>query len=50
MIVAVDGKPIKKADDFLEAVESKQPGEQVIITVIRGGQQVNVPLRLEAAQ
>jgi S1-C subfamily serine protease len=46
MIVAVDGKPVKSADDFLTAVEAKQPGQQVTITVIRGGQQVDVPLIL----
>lgn len=50
MIVAVDGKPIKTADDFLEAVESKQPGQQVVVTVIRAGQQVHVPVRLEVAE
>lgn len=50
MIVAVDGKPIKTADDFLEAIESKPPGDQVVITVVRNGQQQQVPLRLEAAE
>jgi S1-C subfamily serine protease len=50
MIVAVDGRPIKTADEFLTAVEAKQPGDQVVITVIRAGQQTDVPLRLEAAQ
>ncbi len=50
MIVGVDGRPIKTADDFLDAVESKQPGDQVVLTVVRGGQQRQVPLRLEAAQ
>jgi S1-C subfamily serine protease len=50
MIVAVDGNPIKTADDFLEAVEAKQPGEQVVITVIRDGQPVQIPLRLEVAE
>ena len=48
MIVAVDGQPIKTADDFLGAIEVKQPGEQAILTVIRGGQQKQVPLKLEA--
>jgi hypothetical protein len=47
-IVAVDGQPIKTADDFLGAIEAKQPGEQVTLTVIRGGQQKQVPLKLEA--
>ena len=46
MIVAVDGKPIKTPDDFLTIVEAKQPGQQVVITVIRAGQQVDVPLTL----
>ena len=46
MIVAVDGQPIKTAEDFLNAVEAKQPGQQVVITVIRAGQQLDVPLIL----
>ena len=50
LIVAVDGKPVKTGDDFLDAVESKQPGEQVVITVIRGGQQRQVPVQLDAAE
>ena len=48
MIVAVDGRSIKTADDVLDAVESKQPGDVVTITVIRAGQQKQIPLRLEA--
>jgi S1-C subfamily serine protease len=50
LIVAVDGRPIKTADDFLDAVEVKQPGDQVVITVIRAGQQKQIPVRLEAAK
>lgn len=50
MIVAVDGQPTKTADAFLSIIESKQPGEQVIITVIRGGQPKQVPLKLEATE
>jgi S1-C subfamily serine protease len=50
MIVAVDDRPIRTADDFLDAIEAKQPGDQVTITVIRGGQQKQIPLRLEAAE
>jgi S1-C subfamily serine protease len=49
LIVAVDDHPIKTADDFLNVVESKQPGDQVTITVIRGGQEQQIPLRLETA-
>ncbi len=50
LIVAVDGEPIKTADDFLNAIESKRAGDQVVLTVIRGGQQLHVPLRLEAGE
>jgi S1-C subfamily serine protease len=46
MIVAVDGQPIKTAEDFLNTVEVKQPGQQVVITVVRAGQQIDVPLTL----
>ena len=49
LIVAVDGKAIKTADDFLNVVESKQPGEQVTITVIRAGREQQIPLLLETA-
>ena len=50
LIVAVDGRPIKTADEFLDAIETKQPGDVVTITVIRAGQQRQVPLRLEATE
>jgi len=45
-IIAVDGQPTKTPDTFLSAIESKQPGAEVVITVIRRGQQYNVPVRL----
>ncbi len=46
MIVAVDGRPIKTAEEFLSAVEAKQPGQQIVITVLRAGQRLDVPLTL----
>jgi S1-C subfamily serine protease len=46
MIVAIDGQPIKTAEDFLNAVESKQSGQRIVITVVRGGQRLDVPLTL----
>ena len=49
MIIAVDSRPIKTADDFLTAIDVKQPGDQVTLTVIRAGQKKQIPLRLEAA-
>ena len=49
MIIAVDSRPIKTADDFLTAIDVKQPGDQVTLTVIRAGQKKQILLRLEAA-
>ena len=48
LIVAVDGERIVKAGDFLALVEAKKPGAEVVITVVRGGREVNVPVRLVA--
>ena len=50
LIVAVDGKPVKTGDDFLDAIESKRPGEQVVLGVVRAGQQRQVPVQLEASE
>jgi S1-C subfamily serine protease len=50
MVLAVDGRPIKTADDLIDAIETKQPGEVVTISVIRAGQQKQIPLRLETAE
>jgi S1-C subfamily serine protease len=50
LIVGVDGKPIKTADEFLDAIDSKQPGEQVILSVMRAGQLRQVPVPLEAGE
>ncbi len=50
LIVAVDGKKVLTAEDFLSAVEERNPGQDVVITVVRGGQEVNVPVRLSAVE
>jgi S1-C subfamily serine protease len=50
IITAVDGKQIKTPNDFLDAIESKRPGEQVMLTIIRAGKPIQVPLLLESAK
>jgi len=50
VIVAVAGLPVKTADDFLAALESKNPGDQVLITVQREGRRLDIPLVLDAEQ
>ena len=48
LIVGIDGEPIGTVDDFLTAIESKQPGERVLIAVERQGHRLDVPVVLEA--
>ena len=50
MIVAVDGQRVKKADDVLSAIERKRPGEEVLLTVVREGREVNVGVVLGAGE
>lgn len=50
LVIAVDGEKVVTANDFLGLVEAKQPGQEVLITVIRDGREVKVPLRLAAGE
>ena len=48
LIVAVAGEPVRTADDFLSAIDAKNPGDQVLITVEREGHRLDVPVVLDA--
>ena len=48
VIVAVGGQPVRTADDFLSAIESKNPGEHVLISVRREGHSLDIPVVLDA--
>jgi S1-C subfamily serine protease len=50
LIVAVAGQDVRTADDFLSAVESKNPGEQLLVSVLREGHRLDVPVVLGAEQ
>ncbi|MGD9649022.1 MAG: S1C family serine protease [Pirellulales bacterium] len=50
VIVAVDGEPTITVDEFLSAIESHRPGDEVTITVIRQGKEAHVPLKLSEAE
>jgi S1-C subfamily serine protease len=50
MVVAVDGEKATTADAFLSLIERHRPGEQAVITVVRSGQLVDVPVVLGAAE
>jgi len=45
-IVGVDGRPVETADDLLSYLDSKRPGNQVVLKVLRDGEKIDVPLVL----
>lgn len=45
-IVAVDGKKVSTYSDLIRMIESKKPGDEVTVTVVREGRQVEVPVKL----
>ena len=50
LILAIDGQPVKSADDLLSAIERRQPGDEAVVTVLREGRQVNVGVVLGAEE
>jgi len=46
LIVGVDGQKATTADDFLTYIESKNPGDRVMLQIIRAGRELRVPLQL----
>lgn len=50
IILAVDSQTVTDRDEFLTAVEQKQPGESVTLTVERDGQPIDVTLELSWPQ
>jgi S1-C subfamily serine protease len=45
-IISIDGVKVTTADEFLTEVENKHPGDEVTLTILRGGRQMTVRLRL----
>jgi S1-C subfamily serine protease len=39
VLTKVDGKPVKSMEDVIRAVDSKKPGDQMTLTLLRGKQQ-----------
>jgi S1-C subfamily serine protease len=48
LIKAIDSERVQTVDELLTAIEAKQPGDRVVVTVHRDGQEVDVPVTLEA--
>jgi 2-alkenal reductase len=48
VIVAIDGKPVRSADDVVREVSERLPGETVALSIVRGDDQKLVRVRLES--
>ncbi len=48
IVVAVDGQPVRSPNDVILALERRNPGEVVNLTLLRDGEEVTVPVTLEA--
>lgn len=46
LIVAVDGQAVSSVDEFMTIVETRQPGDEVVVTVIRDRQREDVKVVL----
>ena len=49
-IVSVDGRKVMSGDEFLTAIERHRPGEEAILGIIRGGQNLEVSVTLAAGE
>jgi S1-C subfamily serine protease len=48
IIVAVDGERVEKAAAFVEKIEEHRPGDRIILTIVRQGREMQVPVTLGA--
>lgn len=46
LVTEIDGERVKSVDDLLSMIERRRAGDSVIVTVIRGDQTLQVPIRL----
>jgi S1-C subfamily serine protease len=50
MIIALDGEKVSTADELLNVIERHKPSDEILVTVMRGGKAVQIPLRLAAGE
>jgi putative serine protease PepD len=46
VIVHIDGSPVTAPDELIVAIRSKAPGDVVVLTVRRGGEELEIPVTL----
>lgn len=50
VIVGIDGQQVRTVDEMLSLIEQRKPGEKVIVSVIREGRRVDLPVTLGTAE
>ena len=50
LIQAIDGTPVKTAEELLEILENKNPADTVVLDIIRHGKSMRVPLKLGSSE
>lgn len=50
LIQAIDGTPVKTAEELLEILENKNPADMVVLDIIRHGKSMRVPLKLGSSE
>ncbi len=47
VIVSVDGQPVRRPEDVSRAIQGREPGDRVPVTVVRDGDRVTVEIELD---
>ena len=49
LVTAIDGHAVITRDEFRDRIEQKKPGDRVVLRVLRGNRQLDVPVTLGAS-
>jgi S1-C subfamily serine protease len=49
LVTAIDGQPVTTRDQFRDLIESKKPGDRVLLRVVRDNRELDIPVTLGAS-
>lgn len=50
LIIAIDGQKLERADDLVSVIETKKAGDQVVLTILRAGRTISIPVILGSGE
>lgn len=50
LIIAIDGQKLERADDLVSVIETKKAGDQVVLTILRSGRTIPIPVILGSGE